>query len=161
EWHALEDPQLGPRRFPQDLIEVQLELDGEYTALPQTRGWEPHIRLGNTGEMTPAVITLRVAGSELRREIEVTLARRVEVRDATRQGGPAVGICPARRPRAADLAVRGPGGAGQGRRRPCAPLRLSAGAYPGPLGRPEPADRIPDWHARCCRRRPYRGHQHG
>lgn len=86
EWHALEGPQLGPRRFPQDLIEVQLELDGEYTALPQTRGWEPHIRLGNTGEMTPAVITLRVAGSELRREIEVTLEGRVEVRDATPQG---------------------------------------------------------------------------
>src|SRR5690554_8054235 len=67
EWHALEDPQLGPRRFPQDLIEVQLELDGEYTALPQTRGWEPHIRLGNPGAMPPAVTTLRVAGRELRR----------------------------------------------------------------------------------------------
>src|SRR5690606_25625164 len=133
EWHALEDPQLGPRRFPQDLIEVQLELDGEYTAWPQTRGWEPHIRLGNPGEMTPAVITLRVAGRELRRGTGVTLEGRVEVRDATPRGWPAAGICPARGAGGADRAGRGPGGAGQDRRGPCAQVRLSAGAYPGPL----------------------------
>src|SRR5690606_7721958 len=86
EWHALEDPQLGPRRFPQDLIEVQLELDGQYTALPQTRGWEPHIRLGNTVGMAPSVITQMVAEIRLSREIEVSLEGRVDERYETPQG---------------------------------------------------------------------------
>lgn len=82
EWRPLVDPQLGPRQFEQGLIEVRLELDGEYTALPQTGGWEPHVRLGNTGEMTPALITLQVPGKDLVRHIEVGLEGRIEVLDA-------------------------------------------------------------------------------
>src|SRR5690606_31027736 len=111
EWHALEDSQLGPRRFPQDLIEVQLELDGESTARTRTRGWDPHIRLGNCGEMTPEVITLRVAGSEFRRGLEVTLEGRAEGRVATPQGWPAAGVYPARSAGGADRAGRSLGGA--------------------------------------------------
>lgn len=85
EWRPLEDAQLGPRRFEQGLLEAQLELDGERTPLPQTQGWEPHIRLGNTGEMTPALITLRVAGRDLERYIVIGLEGRVEVMDAIPQ----------------------------------------------------------------------------
>lgn len=85
EWRPLEDPQLGPRQFEQGIIEAELELDGERMPLPQTRGWEPHIRLGNTGEMTPALITLRVAGKDLVRHIVIGLEGRVEVVDAIPQ----------------------------------------------------------------------------
>lgn len=85
EWRPLVDPQLGPRQFPQGLIELELELDGERTPLPQTRGWEPHIRLGNTGEMTPALITLRVPGKDLVRHMRVGLEGRVEVLDVIPQ----------------------------------------------------------------------------
>ena len=85
EWRPLEDAQLGPRQFDQRLLDVQLELDGKRTALPQTRGWEPHILLGNTGEMTPARITLRVTGKNLERHIVIGLEGRVEVLDAIPQ----------------------------------------------------------------------------
>lgn len=85
EWRPLEDPQLGPRQFPQGVVEAQLDLDGERTPLPQTRGWEPHIRLGNTGEMTPALITLQVPGSDLVRHVIVELEGHVEVADAIPQ----------------------------------------------------------------------------
>lgn len=85
EWHPLNDPQLGPREFAHDLIEIQLTLDGKRTALPQTQGWEPHILLGNTGEMTPALITLRVAGRDLLRQVEIGFEGRVEVLDDSPQ----------------------------------------------------------------------------
>lgn len=85
EWHPLEDAQLGPRQFDQGLLNVQLELDGKRTPLPQTGGWEPHILLGNTGEMTPALITLRVTGKNLQRHIVIGLEGRVEVLDAIPQ----------------------------------------------------------------------------
>lgn len=85
EWRPLEDPQLGPWQFEQGIIEAQLELDGNRQPLPQTRGWEPHIRLGNTGEMTPALITLRVTGKDLVRHIVIGLEGRVEVVDAIPQ----------------------------------------------------------------------------
>ena len=81
EWQPLLDPQLGPRAFEQGLIEVELELDGKRTPLAQTGGWEPHIYLGNTGEMTPARIILQVPGTDLRRQIEVGLEGYVEVLD--------------------------------------------------------------------------------
>lgn len=82
EWHPLMDPQLGPREFKQGLIEAQLELDGARAPLPSTGGWEPHIRLGNTGEMTPALITLHVPGKNLRRQIVINLEGHIEVMDA-------------------------------------------------------------------------------
>ena len=85
EWHALVDPQLGHRVFERGLLEAQLEVDGERTSLPQTGGWEPHIRLGNTGEMTPALITLQVPGKDLERHIVINLEGHVEVTDAIPQ----------------------------------------------------------------------------
>lgn len=85
EWHPLVDSQLGPRQLERGVVELQLELDGERTPLPQTRGWEPHIRLGNTGEMTPALITLQVPGKDLVRHITVGLEGHVEVQDAIPQ----------------------------------------------------------------------------
>ncbi len=81
EWRPLNDAQLGPRQLPQDLLEIQLDLDGKRTSLPQTLGWEPHILLSNTGEMTPALITLRVVDRQLFRRIEVGFEGRVEVLD--------------------------------------------------------------------------------
>ncbi len=85
EWRPLQDVQLGPRQFEQGLVELQLYVDGERMPLPQTRGWEPHIRLGNTGEMTPAVITMQVPGKDLVRHITVALEGHVEVQDAIPQ----------------------------------------------------------------------------
>ena len=85
EWRPLQEPQLGPRQLEQGVLELQLDLDGKRTPLPQTRGWEPHILLGNTGEMTPAVITMRVQGKELVRHITVSLEGHVEVQDALAQ----------------------------------------------------------------------------
>ena len=85
EWHPLVDSQLGPREFERGLLEAQLELDGERTSLPQTGGWEPHIKLGNTGEMTPALITLKVPGKDLIRHIVIGLEGHVEVTDAIPQ----------------------------------------------------------------------------
>ena len=82
EWQPLNDVQLGPWQFERDLIEVELEMEGQRRSLPQTLGWEPHIRLGNTGEMTPALITLKVVGKPLRRYIEIGLEGRIEVLDA-------------------------------------------------------------------------------
>ena len=40
------------------------------------------MRLGNTGEMTPSVITLRVPGKPLERHIQITLEGTIEVLDA-------------------------------------------------------------------------------
>lgn len=85
EWRPLEDRQLGPRQFEAGLIELQLELDGARTPLPQTSGWEPHIRLSNTGEMTPALIRLQVPGRDLVRHITVGLEGHIEVADAIPQ----------------------------------------------------------------------------
>ena len=85
EWRPLVDPQLGPRQFEQGLLELQLELDGERAPLPQTGGWQPHIRLGNTGEMTPATISLLVPGRDLVRHIRIALEGQVEVLDAIPQ----------------------------------------------------------------------------
>lgn len=81
EWRPLNDAQLGPRQLPEGLLDIQLELDTKRTALPQTLGWEPHILLSNTGEMTPARISLRVVDRSLLRHIEVSFEGRVEVLD--------------------------------------------------------------------------------
>ena len=82
EWHAVTDAQLGPHPIDQQLIELDLELEGKRLALPQTSGWEPHIRLSNTGEMTPALITLRKPGSTIQRQIVIGADGRIEVVDA-------------------------------------------------------------------------------
>ena len=82
EWHAVTDRQLGPHPIDEQLVELDLELDGKRLALPQTSGWEPHIRLSNTGEMTPALITLRKPGSTIQRQIVVGADGRIEVLDA-------------------------------------------------------------------------------
>ncbi|WP_150300451.1 GspH/FimT family protein [Pseudomonas profundi] len=79
EWQPVRDPQLGPRQLEQGLIELDLEIEGERRGLRQTNGWEPHIRLGATGEMTPAIITLRIPGNQLERYIRVGLEGSVEV----------------------------------------------------------------------------------
>lgn len=85
EWRPLNDAQLGPRQLSQGSVEFQLDLDGKRTALPQTLGWEPHILLSNTGEMTPALITLRVADRSLFRRVAVGFEGRVEVLDDSAQ----------------------------------------------------------------------------
>lgn len=87
EWRPILDPQLGPRFLDADLLQLELEVEGERRALRQTGdNWEPHIRLGNTGEMTPSVITLRVPRRSrekpLERQLVIGLEGRVEVRDA-------------------------------------------------------------------------------
>ncbi|WP_304639747.1 GspH/FimT family protein [Pseudomonas sp.] len=83
EWRPVVDPLLGPRLLDSDLLELDLEIDGERRGLRQTGdSWEPHIRLGNTGEMTPAVITLRIPRRGMERHLEIGLEGRVEVRDA-------------------------------------------------------------------------------
>lgn len=85
EWRPLVDAQLGPRQLEQGVLELQLELDGQRKPLPQTQGWEPHILLGNTGEMTPALISMQVQGKDLVRHITVTLEGHIEVQDAIPQ----------------------------------------------------------------------------
>ena len=82
EWRPVTDTQLGPHPIDQQIVELDLVLEEKRLALPQTSGWEPHIRLSNTGEMTPAVITLRKPGSTIERHIEIGADGRVEVLDA-------------------------------------------------------------------------------
>lgn len=82
EWKPVLDPQLGPRQLEEGMFELDLELEGERRGLRQTSGWEPHIRLGATGEMTPALITMRIPGNRLERHIRIGLEGSVEVLDA-------------------------------------------------------------------------------
>lgn len=82
EWRPLVDPQLGIRQLEPDVIELAWEEDGDRRSLPQTGGWEPHIRLGNTGEMTPGILTLKVPGKPLERHIRIGMEGSVEVLDA-------------------------------------------------------------------------------
>ncbi|MFN3579298.1 MAG: prepilin-type N-terminal cleavage/methylation domain-containing protein [Pseudomonas sp.] len=82
EWRPVVDPQLGPWMLENQLIELDLEIDGQRRPLPQTQGWEPHVQMGNTGEMTPSLITLKVQGKPLVRYIEIGLEGSVEVLDA-------------------------------------------------------------------------------
>lgn len=79
EWRPVKDSQLGPRQLEEGLIELDLELASERRSLRQTSNWEPHIRLSSTGEMTPAVIVLRIPRTGMERRIEVGLEGRVEV----------------------------------------------------------------------------------
>ncbi|GGC86638.1 GspH/FimT family pseudopilin [Halopseudomonas salina] len=82
EWRPLVDQQLGVRQLEQGVIELAYEQEGERQPLPQTGGWEPHVRLGNTGEMTPGIITLKVPGKPLERHIRIGMEGSVEVLDA-------------------------------------------------------------------------------
>lgn len=82
EWQPLLDPQLGPRQLEEGLLEISFQQNGNRRPLPQTRGWEPHVHLSNTGEMTPGLIILRVPRQNLERHIEIGLEGRVEVLDA-------------------------------------------------------------------------------
>ncbi|UAW97484.1 type II secretion system minor pseudopilin GspH [Halopseudomonas nanhaiensis] len=82
EWRTVSDAQLGPHPIDQQLVELDLVVENKRLALPQTSGWEPHIRLSNTGEMTPAFITLRKPGSNIERQIEIGADGRIEVVDA-------------------------------------------------------------------------------
>lgn len=82
EWRPLADQQLGVRQLEPSVLELAFEQEGERKPLPQTGGWEPHIRLGNTGEMTPGIISLRVPGKPLQRHIRIGMEGSVEVLDA-------------------------------------------------------------------------------
>mgnify|MGYP003638801849 FL=1 len=82
EWRPLVDPQLGIRQLEGDVLELSWEEDGDRRSLPQTGGWEPHIRLGNTGEMTPGIVTLKVPGKPLQKHIRIGMEGSVEVLDA-------------------------------------------------------------------------------
>lgn len=82
EWQPLLDPQLGPRQLEEGLLEISFQQNGNRRPLPQTGGWEPHVHLSNTGEMTPGLIILRVPRQNLERHIEIGLEGRVEVLDA-------------------------------------------------------------------------------
>lgn len=82
EWQPVLDQQLQPRVFEQGLLEVVLEQEGRRRPLSQTGSWEPHIRLGNTGEMTPSQIILQVPGRNLQQVIDISLDGQVEVINA-------------------------------------------------------------------------------
>lgn len=82
EWQPMVDQQLGPWQLEQGVVELEYEQDGQRQALPQTAGWEPNLRMGNTGEMTPSLITLRVPGKPLERHIQISLEGSIEVLDA-------------------------------------------------------------------------------
>jgi len=82
EWRPLVDQQLGIRQLEPGVIELVWEDDGDRRPLPRTGGWEPHIRLGNTGEMTPGIITLKVPGKPLEKHIAIGMEGSVEVLDA-------------------------------------------------------------------------------
>lgn len=79
EWQALLDPQLGPHYFNEGVVELEYEADEERQSLPQTDGWKPHVRLSNTGEMTPGLIILRVPGKELVQYLRINLEGSIEV----------------------------------------------------------------------------------
>ncbi len=79
EWQALQDPQLGPHYFNEGVVELEYEADGTRQSLPFNESWKPHVRLSNTGEMTPGLITLRVPGKELVQYISIGLEGSVEV----------------------------------------------------------------------------------
>lgn len=81
EWRAVGDSQLGPHLFQEGIVELEFELEGDRKAARQTNSWEPHIRLSNAGEMTPALITLRKPGSEISRQIQIGVDGRIEVLD--------------------------------------------------------------------------------
>ncbi len=82
EWQPMLDQQLGPWQLESGVIELEYEQEGERHALPQTAGWEPNVRMGNTGEMTPSLITLRVPGKPLERHIQISLEGTIEVLNA-------------------------------------------------------------------------------
>lgn len=79
EWQALLDPQLGPHYFNEGVVELDYEADGERQGLPQTDAWKPHVRLSNTGEMTPGLIILRVPGKELVQYLRINMEGSIEV----------------------------------------------------------------------------------
>ncbi|MEH6564819.1 MAG: prepilin-type N-terminal cleavage/methylation domain-containing protein [Halopseudomonas sp.] len=79
EWQALLDPQLGPHYFNEGVVELEYEAEGARQGLPQNESWKPHVRLSNTGEMTPGLIILRVPGKELVQYLSVSLEGTVEV----------------------------------------------------------------------------------
>ncbi|SDT10998.1 general secretion pathway protein H [Halopseudomonas sabulinigri] len=79
EWQALQDPQLGPHYFNEGVVELEYEADGTRQGLPLNESWKPHVRLSNTGEMTPGLITLRVPGKELVQYINIGLEGSLEV----------------------------------------------------------------------------------
>lgn len=81
EWRAVGDSQLGPHLFQDGVVELEFELEGERKAARQTSSWEPHVRLSNAGEMTPALITLRKPGSDITRQIQIGVDGRIEVLD--------------------------------------------------------------------------------
>lgn len=82
EWRPLVDQQLGIRQLEPEVIKLSWEEDGDLRPLSQTGGWEPHIRLGNTGEMTPGIITLKVPGKPLEKHIRIGMEGSVEVLNA-------------------------------------------------------------------------------
>ncbi|MFO7705344.1 MAG: prepilin-type N-terminal cleavage/methylation domain-containing protein [Halopseudomonas sp.] len=82
EWQPMVDQQLGPWQLEQGVVELEYEQEGRRQVLPQTAGWEPNVRMGNTGEMTPSLITLRVPGKPLERHIQISLEGSIEVLDA-------------------------------------------------------------------------------
>lgn len=82
EWRPLVDQQLGVWQLEPAVLELAYEQEGERKPLPQTGGWEPHVRLGNTGEMTPGLITLKVPGKPLQRHIRIGMEGKIEVLDA-------------------------------------------------------------------------------
>lgn len=82
EWRPLTDQQLGVRQLEPGVIELAYEQEGDRKPLPQTGGWEPHVRLGNTGEMTAGIITLKVPGKPWQRYIRIGMEGSVEVLDA-------------------------------------------------------------------------------
>ncbi|HDY99672.1 MAG TPA: type II secretion system protein GspH [Pseudomonas sabulinigri] len=79
EWQALPDPQLGPHYFNEGVVELEYEAEGGRQNLPQNDSWKPHVRLSNTGEMTPGLIILRVPGKDLVQYLLIGLEGSVEV----------------------------------------------------------------------------------
>lgn len=84
EWQPLHSQQLQPRQFAGQL-ELVLEQSERRQPLPRGSGWEPHVRIGNSGEMTPSRIILQVPGRALRQIIAISLDGQIEVLNAAQE----------------------------------------------------------------------------
>ncbi|MFZ2289975.1 MAG: prepilin-type N-terminal cleavage/methylation domain-containing protein [Halopseudomonas yangmingensis] len=80
EWAAVNDRLLGQRELDASLFEISLEQGGRRIPLSLAGSWEPHVGIGDTGEMTPALIglKLRTRGAQ-QRFLQIAFEGRLEV----------------------------------------------------------------------------------
>lgn len=82
QWMPVTDRLLGPRELDTSLFELTLEQDGRRIPLSLTGSWEPHVRIADTGEMTPALVgfKLRTRGGQ-QRFVQIAFEGRLEIFD--------------------------------------------------------------------------------